>query len=138
MNPDLSNILLAIVGVGGLGSVIINAVANRKLNHAQETMTLAGGYEKRLAVLTSRICTLETTQEELSENIRKFKGLLADREETIEILQRENTELKKEVDRLQRSVGYRDARISELEGRVEELTKRLNDMVGKHECKSYD
>lgn len=131
MNPDLSNILLAIVGVGGLGSVIINAVANRKLTHAQETMTLAEGYEKRLAVLTARICTLETTQEKLCKEIREFEGLLADREETIEVLQRENTELKKEVDVLRQSIKSKDNRIAVLEARVEDLTSRLNQMTGR-------
>lgn len=130
MNPDWLNLLLALGGAGGLGSVIITALSNKGMNHAKETMTLAEGYEKRLAVLTSRICDLEANQVILKDEIQKFKGLLDDREDMIEILQKENTELKQEVETLRVAVKSRDERIKVLESRVEALTLRLNSMKG--------
>ena len=135
MNPDVLTLLLTLVGAGGLGSVIIGVLANRKLNKAQETMTLAEGYEKRLAVLTTRIISLENKQVRLQENINKFKGLLNDREGRIQALQRENEELKSEVEALRCEVGRRDERIVILEGKVKELTILIQGVgVDKSEC----
>jgi chromosome segregation ATPase len=135
MNPDVLTLLLTLVGAGGLGSVIIGVLANRKLNKAQETMTLAEGYEKRLAVLTSRIISLENRQVKLQEHINKFKGLLNDREGRIQALQRENEELKSEVEALRCEVGRRDERIVILEGKVRELTILIQGVgADKSEC----
>ena len=131
MNSDLLTILLAIVGTGGLGTVFINVIANRKLNKAKETMTLAEGYEKRLAVLTGRICDLENSTNALNTELQRLKGLLTDREAMIEILQKENKELKKELDIFKESSKAKDERILALEARVTDLTERLNKITGK-------
>lgn len=128
MDPGLLALLLAIVGAGGLGTVIVKAIEDRRLKRAQEAMTLSEGYEKRLAILTSRICALETKQEELYDEIRHFKNMLNDREKTIEELHRENTELRSEVESLRRLIKSKDQRIKVLEQKVDQLTSRLNIM----------
>ncbi|MFA5434352.1 MAG: hypothetical protein WC319_16020 [Candidatus Paceibacterota bacterium] len=121
-------IISALLGGGGLGAVIVNAIANRKKTKAEgekiaaECMAILGEtYEKRMAAMLSSIERLDKQVEELKDEKRIS-------EDTIDTLKRENAELKlqveeyaADVDKLTKAVKSRDKRITELEKHVAEI-----------------
>ena len=135
---QLAVIFAALFGGGGLGAVIVNAIANRKRVSAEtEKMkadclaSLSGAYETRLDALTKRAVQLEAKVDQLETQVSGLRTLLSDREATILNLQQENADLQAQLDKMSAAVKGRDKRIRELERQVAELTERLNAMNGK-------
>lgn len=135
---QLAVIFAALFGGGGLGAVIVNAVANRKRVSAETEKikadclaSLSGAYETRLDALTKRAVQLEAKVDQLETQVSGLRTLLSDREATILNLQQENADLQAQLDKMSAAVKGRDKRIRELERQVAELTERLNAMNGK-------
>lgn len=135
---QLAVIFAALFGGGGLGAVIVNAVANRKRVSAETEKikadclaSLSGAYETRLDALTKRAVQLEAKVDQLETQVSGLRTLLSDREATILNLQQENADLQSQLDKMSAAVKGRDKRIRELERQVAELTERLNAMNGK-------
>ena len=135
---QLAVIFAALFGGGGLGAVIVNAIANRKLVGAETEKikadclaSLSGAYETRLDALTKRAVQLEAKVDQLETQVSGLRTLLSDREATILNLQQENADLQAQLDKMSAAVKGRDKRIRELERQVAELTERLNAMNGK-------
>ena len=117
-------IIGAVLGGGGLGAAIVNALANRKKLEADCVATLSSAYADRDGKLTARVDVLET-------QVSSLRSVLSDREATIVNLQQENTDLQAQVDKLSAAVKCRDKRIRELEKQVAELTSRIDALNGK-------
>jgi len=135
---QLAVIFAALFGGGGLGAVIVNAIANRKRVGAETEKikadclaSLSGAYETRLDALTKRAVQLEAKVDQLETQVSGLRTLLSDREATILNLQQENADLQAQLDKMSAAVTGRDKRIRELERQVAELTERLNAMNGK-------
>jgi len=135
---QLAVIFAALFGGGGLGAVIVNAIANRKRVGAETEKikadclaSLSGAYETRLDALTKRAVQLEAKVDQLETQVSGLRTLLSDREATILNLQQENADLQAQLDKMSAAVKGRDKRIRELERQVAELTERLNAMNGK-------
>jgi len=135
---QLAVIFAALFGGGGLGAVIVNAIANRKRVSAETEKikadclaSLSGAYETRLDALTKRAVQLEAKVDQLETQVSGLRTLLSDREATILNLQQENADLQAQLDKMSAAVKGRDKRIRELERQVAELTERLNAMNGK-------
>lgn len=135
---QLAVIFAALFGGGGLGAVIVNAIANRKRVSAETEKikadclaSLSGAYETRLDALTKRAVQLEAKVDQLETQVSGLRTLLSDREATILNLQQENADLQSQLDKMSAAVKGRDKRIRELERQVAELTERLNAMNGK-------
>lgn len=135
---QLAVIFAALFGGGGLGAVIVNAVANRKRVSAETEKikadclaSLSSAYETRLDALTKRAVQLEAKVDQLETQVSGLRTLLSDREATILNLQQENADLQSQLDKMSAAVKGRDKRIRELERQVAELTERLNAMNGK-------
>lgn len=135
---QLAVIFAALFGGGGLGAVIVNAIANRKRVGAETEKikadclaSLSGAYETRLDALTKRAVQLEAKVDQLETQVSGLRTLLSDREATILNLQQENADLQSQLDKMSAAVKGRDKRIRELERQVAELTERLNAMNGK-------
>lgn len=135
---QLAVIFAALFGGGGLGAVIVNAIANRKRVGAETEKikadclaSLSGAYETRLDALTKRAVQLEAKVDQLETQVSGLRTLLSDREATILNLQQENADLQAQLDKMSAAVKCRDKRIRELERQVAELTERLNAMNGK-------
>ena len=120
--------LLAALGGGGLGSAIIAAIANKQKTAAEATMTLAEGYERRLARLTERACQLETRIESLETLVSTLRSSLSERDQMIDTLQHENAELKKQVEKLQAENVCKDRKIGALQTRMRHLEKLISDL----------
>ena len=134
---QLAVIFAALFGGGGLGAVIVNAIANRKRVSAETEKikadclaSLSGAYETRLDALTKRAVQLEAKVDQLETQVSGLRTLLSDREATILNLQQENADLQAQLDKMSAAVKGRDKRIRELERQVAELTERLNAMNG--------
>lgn len=137
---QLAVIFAALFGGGGLGAVIVNAIANRKRVSAETEKikadclaSLSGAYETRLDALTKRAVQLEAKVDQLETQVSGLRTVLSDREATILNLQQENADLQAQLDKMSAAVKGRDKRIRELERQVAELTERLNAMNGKGE-----
>jgi len=135
---QLAVIFAALFGGGGLGAVIVTAIANRKRVSAETEKikadclaSLSGAYETRLDALTKRAVQLEAKVDQLETQVSGLRTLLSDREATILNLQQENADLQSQLDKMSAAVKGRDKRIRELERQVAELTERLNAMNGK-------
>jgi peptidoglycan hydrolase CwlO-like protein len=123
-------IIAAVLGGGGLGAAVVNALANRKKIQADCVATLSSAYEKRLNALNKRADELATKVDILEAQVSGLRSALSDREALIVNLQQENADLQTQVDKLSKAVNGRDKRIRELERQVADLTERLNAMNG--------
>jgi len=131
MTPEIITALIAaVLGGGGLGAVIVNALANRKKVAADCLATLSQAYETRINALNHRADELAEKVEHLETQVSGLRSALTDREATIVNLQQENTDLQAQVDKLRDAVKCRDKRIRDLEKQVAELTERLNALGG--------
>ena len=137
---QITTIIIAIVSSGVL-SALVAAVANRKRVDADSfqviIQSLADTSAKLMDIAEHRIANLCKRAEGLEERVGQLEGEtytlksgLLERERMIDILQRENTDLQAEVEKLRKAVGCRDKRICELEKQVLELTARLDNLVG--------
>ena len=140
MPEQLALILAAIFGAGWLGAVIVNAFAGRKRTGAEvekikadAIAALTEAYEKRLSSLTQRSLQLEEKVECLEKRVDELKMQLSDRDNIILVLQKENTHLQTQLDKMSDAVKARDKRIRELERQVAELIQRINVLNGS-EC----
>ncbi len=118
------------LGGGGLGAVIVNAIANRKKVAADCVATLSQAYETRINALNERADKLAAKVDLLEAQVSGLRSALSDREALIVNLQQENADLQTQVDKLSSAVNSRDKRIRELERQVADLTERLNAMNG--------
>jgi len=118
------------IGGGGLGAVIVNAIANRKKIQADCVATLSQAYETRINALNERADKLAAKVDLLEAQVSGLRSALSDREALIVNLQQENADLQTQVDKLSKAVNGRDKRIRELERQVADLTERLNAMNG--------
>jgi chromosome segregation ATPase len=130
-------ILAALFGAGGLGAVIVNAFAGRKRTSAEvekikadAVAVLTEAYEKRLSSLTQRSVQLEEKVDCLEKRVDELKMQLSDRDNIILVLQKENTNLQTQLDKMLDAVKARDKRIRELERQVAELIQRINILNG--------
>jgi predicted RNase H-like nuclease (RuvC/YqgF family) len=121
-------LIAAVLGGGGLGAVIVNAIANRKKIQADCVATLSQAYETRINALNERADKLAAKVDLLEAQVSGLRSALSDREALIVNLQRENADLQTQVDKLSKAVNGRDKRIRELERQVADLTERLNAM----------
>jgi len=126
--------IVALIGIflggGGLGAVIVNAIANRKKIQADCVATLSAAYETRINALNERADKLAAKVDLLEAQVSGLRSALSDREALIVNLQQENADLQTQVDKLSKAVNGRDKRIRELERQVADLTERLNAMNG--------
>ncbi len=106
---QLAVIFAALFGGGGLGAVIVNAIANRKRVSAETEKikadclaSLSGAYETRLDALTKRAVQLEAKVDQLETQVSGLRTLLSDREATILNLQQENADLQSQWIRCRR------------------------------------
>ena len=118
------------LGGGGLGAVIVNAIASRKKVAADCVATLASAYETRLDALGERITEVENENKLLKKELDEVKSALRVSDLTNVTLQKENADLQTQVDKLSKVVNNKDKRIRELEKQVAELTARLDAMNG--------
>lgn len=130
-------IIAAVLGGGGLGAAVVNALANRKKIQADCVATLSQAYETRINALNKRADELATKVDVLEAQVSGLRSALSDadeleakREALIVILQQENADLQTQVDKLSKIVNNKDKRIRELEKQVKELTARLDAMNG--------
>lgn len=137
MNQDLINLLFVILGVGGIGTVIVNGLFGRDkaksdsfekivkslADTSQALMELA---ETRIINLSNRAERLESRIDTLENEIKNLRSSLTDRETTIATLQQENHDLQCQVDKLVKENKTKDKRITELSNQIKELTTRLN------------
>jgi len=131
MSEQAVTIIVAAVsalGAGGLGAAIITAITHRKVRDAEATMTLAKGYEKRLARLTERACQLEARIETLEGLVSTLRDSLSERETMIDKLQSENAELRLQVDKLTAESACKERKIVALQARMRHLEKLIKDM----------
>ena len=91
---------------------------------------LTEAYEKRLSSLTQRSVQLEEKVECLEKRVDELKMQLSDRDNIILVLQKENTNLQTQLDKMSDAVKARDKRIRELERQVAELIQRINNLNG--------
>ncbi|MEL7626981.1 MAG: hypothetical protein AAGU15_09000 [Anaerolineaceae bacterium] len=131
----LAILIPSALGAGGLGAVIVTAIANRrkvkaeseKLDAESEKIAaecmavLAEAYEKRMTAMLTSI-------ERLDKQVEELKNDKQVSEDTIVTLKRENAELKiqvtgyaADVDKLTKTLKDRDKRIVELEKQVAEI-----------------
>lgn len=131
MSESAVTIIVTVVsalGAGGLGAAIITAITHRKVRDAEATMTLAEGYEKRLARLTERACQLEARIETLEGLVSTLRDSLSERETMIDKLQSENAELRLQVDKLTAESACKERKIVALQTRMRHLEKLIKDM----------
>ena len=128
---DWAVIIAAVLGGGGLGAVIVNAIANRKKVAADCVATLSQAYETRINALNERADKLAAKVDLLEAQVSGLRSALSDREALIVNLQQENADLQTQVDKLSAAVKCRDKRIRELEKQVAELTSRIDALNGK-------
>lgn len=129
MTFDWIEIVVAILGSGGIGA-LINAIVSRKKVAADVVATLSKAYEVRIEALNKRIDELEAKNRSLEMEVSELRSTLTDREVLIVNLQQENDDLHSQVEKLSRAVSNRDKRIRELERQVIELTERLDRING--------
>ena len=103
------------LGGGGLGGVIVNAIANRKKIQADCVATLSSAYETRLNALNKRADDLAAKVDVLEAQVSGLRSALSDREAMIVNLQQENVDLQAQVDKLSKVVNNKDRSIRELE-----------------------
>ena len=134
---DWAVIIAAVLGGGGLGGVIVNAVANRKKVAADCVATLSQAYETRINALGDRITEVENENKLLKEQqsnllrqLDEVKSALRDSDGSNATLLKENAEFQEQIDKLSKIVNNKDKRIRELEKQVKELTERLDAMSG--------
>ena len=131
--------IVALIGIflggGGLGAVIVNAIANRKKVAADCVATLSQAYETRINALGDRITEVENENKLLKEQksnllrqLDEVKSALRDSDGSNATLLKENAEFQEQIDKLNAAVKNRDKKIRELEKQVAELTERLNAM----------
>ena len=104
----IAALIAALLGGGGLVAVIINAFANRKKVAADVVSTLSNAYEVRIKEQDERIDKLVTSVDALELKVRDLRVLLCDRETQVAALQKENDELRLEVDKLSKLVNNKD------------------------------
>ena len=121
-------IIAAVLGGGGLGAAVVNALANRKKIQADCVATLSQAYETRINALNKRADELATKVDILEAQVSGLRSALSDREALIVNLQQENADLQTQVDKLSKIVNNKDRRIRELEKQVAELTSRIDAM----------
>lgn len=102
---------------------------------------LFGSIDKQEALRKKTEAELKAEIEELRAEVDILRGEKKAREDTIELMQRENADLTAQVEKLTAAVNRRDKRIRELEKqvaeipalekRIAELTARLDAMNGK-------
>jgi len=115
-------IVAAVLGGGGLGAAVVNALANRKKIQADCVATLSSAYETRLNALNKRADELAAKVDVLEAQVSGLRSALSDREALIVNLQQENADLQTQVDKLSAVVKCRDKSIRDLEKQVLELT----------------
>ena len=97
-------IIAAVLGGGGLGAAIVNALANRKKIQADCVQTLSTAYETRLNALNKRADDLAAKVDVLEAQVGGLRSALSDREALIVNLQQENVDLQAQVDKLSKVV----------------------------------
>lgn len=140
MNQDLINLLAITIGVGGIGTVIVNGLFGRKKANADSfqtiTQSLANTSQALMELAETRIISLTQQSERMEARIntlesesRELRFSLTDRDQTIQTLQRENTDLQCQVDELKKENKSKDRRIEDLSKQLKVLTSRLNAMT---------
>ncbi len=140
MNQDLINLLFVILGVGGIGTVIVNGLFGRTAaksdsfekitkSLAETSQALMELAETRIINLSNRAELLESRIDSLENDAKELRSALVDRDTTIQMLQKENYDLKCQVDKLVKENKAKDIRITDLSNQVKELTARLNALI---------
>lgn len=124
-------ILAALAGGGGLGAAFISWLADRDIKKADAYAKISDVYEQRLTALTTRSEKLEKRVECLEQIIAGLRLEVGERDDMIDILQRENVKLKAEVKKLQSEGKSKDAQIALLQSQVADLNDRLDRMNNK-------
>jgi predicted RNase H-like nuclease (RuvC/YqgF family) len=133
-------IIAALLGGGGLGAVIVNAIANRKKVAADCVAIVTKNYVHIIEELKESSAKLEIKVSALEEQLEVMRDGLEERETTIRALKEKNTELMSDIEKMQsaikkrddrirtleRNVSDRDERIKSLEDQVKDLSKRLD------------
>lgn len=118
-------IIAALLGGGGLGAVIVNAIANRKKVAADCVAIVTKNYVHIIDELKESSKKLEDKVSALEMQIDAMSEGLQERETTIRALKDKNSELMSDIEKMQTAIKRRDDRIKSLEKSVKDRDERI-------------
>jgi len=139
VNESTVSIIIAVIaaiGSGGLGAAIFHYLEHRKKTEAEAISILSDVYEQRLSTLTDRATALECKVERLEHTIDTLRHEVEERDDMVNLLQKENEALKAEIAKLKTENECKERKILALQKQVKELTARIDAMNGEGDGQS--
>lgn len=127
METDVVTILLAMLGSSVL-TALITVLGKRKTDQATVNDILLENAGNDIKQIRAENAELRARINELEKKIEAMKNDLEEREILIRIAEKENLELRSKVESLEEKLVLKNQEIAALEGRIQELEKKLEEV----------